>query len=53
MTKLEKSFFMYTTYCNLCHLFSIYTRNVLNICKPLQIMSFNLNSVIFLWLNLT
>ncbi|MFS7994888.1 hypothetical protein Hanom_Chr12g01111371 [Helianthus anomalus] len=44
---------MYVTYCKLCHLSSIITENVLDVCKPLQVMSFNPNSVNFLWLNLT
>ncbi|MFS8014209.1 hypothetical protein Hanom_Chr15g01341881 [Helianthus anomalus] len=37
----------------LCPLSSIITENVLDVCKPLQIMSFSPNSVNFLWLNLT
>ncbi|MFS7896106.1 hypothetical protein Hanom_Chr00s004927g01727041 [Helianthus anomalus] len=46
---------MYVTYCKLCPLSSIITENVpvLDVCKPLQIMSFIPNSVKFLWLNLT
>ncbi|MFS7984420.1 hypothetical protein Hanom_Chr11g00986221 [Helianthus anomalus] len=44
---------MYVTYCKLCFLSSIITENVLNVCKPLQVMSFIHNSVKFLWLNLT
>ncbi|MFS7940950.1 hypothetical protein Hanom_Chr05g00470401 [Helianthus anomalus] len=44
---------MYVTYCKLCPLSSIITENVLDVCKPLQVMSFSPNSVTFLWLNLT
>ncbi|MFS7903775.1 hypothetical protein Hanom_Chr01g00028051 [Helianthus anomalus] len=44
---------MYVTYCKLCLLSSINTETVLDVCKPLQVMSFSLNSVNFLWLNLT
>ncbi|MFS8010664.1 hypothetical protein Hanom_Chr14g01299691 [Helianthus anomalus] len=44
---------MYVTYCKLCHLSSIITGNVLNVWKHLQVMSFSLHSVNFLWLNLT
>ncbi|MFS7921719.1 hypothetical protein Hanom_Chr03g00240421 [Helianthus anomalus] len=43
---------MYITYCKLCFLSSILTENVLNVCKPLQVMSFSSNSTNFLWLNL-
>ncbi|MFS7904912.1 hypothetical protein Hanom_Chr01g00041591 [Helianthus anomalus] len=50
-SKLQKSSFMYVTYCKLCPLSSIITENLLD--KPLQVMSFSPNSVIFLWLNLT
>ncbi|MFS7915935.1 hypothetical protein Hanom_Chr02g00171231 [Helianthus anomalus] len=52
MSKLQKSSFMYVTYCKLCPLYSILTENVLDICKLLQVMSFSSNSVIFLWLKL-
>ncbi|MFS7985465.1 hypothetical protein Hanom_Chr11g00998681 [Helianthus anomalus] len=45
MSKLQNSSFMYVNYCKLCHLFSIITENVLDICKPLQVMSFSTNSV--------
>ncbi|MFS7895162.1 hypothetical protein Hanom_Chr04g00383771 [Helianthus anomalus] len=38
---------MYVTYCKLCPLFSIITENVLDVCKPLQVMSFSPNSIIF------
>ncbi|MFS7988832.1 hypothetical protein Hanom_Chr11g01039491 [Helianthus anomalus] len=38
---------MYVTYCKLCPLSSIITENVLNVCKPLQVMSFSPNLVIF------
>ncbi|MFS8023554.1 hypothetical protein Hanom_Chr16g01452801 [Helianthus anomalus] len=44
---------MYVTYCKLCHLSSIITENVLDVCKLLQVMFFSPNSVNFLWLNLT
>ncbi|MFS8012044.1 hypothetical protein Hanom_Chr14g01316081 [Helianthus anomalus] len=44
---------MYVTYCKRCHLSSIITENILDVCKLLQIMSFSPNSVNFLWLNLT
>ncbi|MFS7956833.1 hypothetical protein Hanom_Chr07g00659211 [Helianthus anomalus] len=44
---------MYATYCKLCLLSSIITEKVLDVCKPLQVMSFSTNSVNFLWLNLT
>ncbi|MFS7963212.1 hypothetical protein Hanom_Chr08g00735411 [Helianthus anomalus] len=44
---------MYVIYCKLCPLSSIITQNVLDVCKPLQVMSFNPNSVNFLWLDLT
>ncbi|MFS7914884.1 hypothetical protein Hanom_Chr02g00158811 [Helianthus anomalus] len=44
---------MYVTYCKPCPLSSIITENVLDVCKPLQVMSFSPNSVNFLWLNLT
>ncbi|MFS7971837.1 hypothetical protein Hanom_Chr09g00837551 [Helianthus anomalus] len=44
---------MYVIYCKLCPLFSITIENVLEFCKPLQVMSFSPNSVNFLWLNLT
>ncbi|MFS8005372.1 hypothetical protein Hanom_Chr13g01236521 [Helianthus anomalus] len=46
-SKLQKSSFMYVTYCKLCHLSSIITENVLDVCKPLQVMSFSPNSVNF------
>ncbi|MFS8035122.1 hypothetical protein Hanom_Chr17g01589351 [Helianthus anomalus] len=45
--KLQKSSFMYVTYCKLCPLSSTITRNVLDVCKPLQVMSFSPNSVNF------
>ncbi|MFS7902110.1 hypothetical protein Hanom_Chr01g00007381 [Helianthus anomalus] len=44
---------MYVIYCKLCPLSSIITENILDVCKPLQVMSFSPNSVNFLWLNLT
>ncbi|MFS8034635.1 hypothetical protein Hanom_Chr17g01583441 [Helianthus anomalus] len=47
MSKLQKSSFMYATYCKLCPLSLISTKTVLDVCKVLQSMSFSLNSVIF------
>ncbi|MFS7964098.1 hypothetical protein Hanom_Chr08g00746181 [Helianthus anomalus] len=47
MSKLQKSTFMYVTYCKLYPLSSIITEYVLDVCKPLQVMSFSLNSVNF------
>ncbi|MFS8011336.1 hypothetical protein Hanom_Chr14g01307881 [Helianthus anomalus] len=47
MSKLQKSSFMYATYCKLCHLSLIFTRSTLNVCKPFHIMSFSPNSVSF------
>ncbi|MFS8029505.1 hypothetical protein Hanom_Chr16g01523081 [Helianthus anomalus] len=44
---------MYITYCKLCPSSSIITKNVLDVCKLLQVMSFSPNSVKFLWLNMT
>ncbi|MFS7980060.1 hypothetical protein Hanom_Chr10g00934941 [Helianthus anomalus] len=41
------SSFMYVTYCKLCPLSSIITENVLDVCKPLQVMSFSHDSVNF------
>ncbi|MFS8033295.1 hypothetical protein Hanom_Chr17g01567821 [Helianthus anomalus] len=35
---------MYVTYYKLCHLSSIITENVLDVYKPLQVMSFSPNS---------
>ncbi|MFS7925381.1 hypothetical protein Hanom_Chr04g00284211 [Helianthus anomalus] len=46
-SKLQKSSFMYVTYCKLCSLSSIITENVLDVCKPLQVMSFSPNSINF------
>ncbi|MFS7938445.1 hypothetical protein Hanom_Chr05g00439781 [Helianthus anomalus] len=45
MSKLQNSFFMYVTYCKLCSLTLIITENILDVCKPLQVMSFSPNSV--------
>ncbi|MFS8033920.1 hypothetical protein Hanom_Chr17g01575181 [Helianthus anomalus] len=42
---------MYVTYCKICPLSLTITENVLDVCKPLQVMSFSPNSVNFLWLN--
>ncbi|MFS7990134.1 hypothetical protein Hanom_Chr11g01055191 [Helianthus anomalus] len=47
ISKLQKSSFTYVTYCKLCPLSSIITENVLNVCKPLKVMSFIPNSVNF------
>ncbi|MFS7938049.1 hypothetical protein Hanom_Chr05g00434901 [Helianthus anomalus] len=44
---------MFVTYCKLCTLSSIITKNVFDVCKPLEVMSFSPNSVNFLWINLT
>ncbi|MFS7928685.1 hypothetical protein Hanom_Chr04g00323661 [Helianthus anomalus] len=38
---------MYVTYCKLCPLSLISTKTVLDVCKPLNIMSFSPNSVSF------
>ncbi|MFS7949001.1 hypothetical protein Hanom_Chr06g00566421 [Helianthus anomalus] len=46
-SKLQKSSFLYVTYCKLCLLSSIITENVLDVCKPLQVMSFSPNSINF------
>ncbi|MFS7922587.1 hypothetical protein Hanom_Chr03g00250841 [Helianthus anomalus] len=43
----KKAYFMYVTYCKLCPLSSIIKENVLDVCKPLQVMSFSPNSVNF------
>ncbi|MFS7920112.1 hypothetical protein Hanom_Chr03g00220521 [Helianthus anomalus] len=43
----KKSSFMYVTYYKLCHLSSIITENVPDVCKLLQFMSFSVNSVNF------
>ncbi|MFS7908756.1 hypothetical protein Hanom_Chr01g00086831 [Helianthus anomalus] len=34
-SKLQKSSFVYVTYCKLCPLSSLITENVLDVCKPL------------------
>ncbi|MFS8030094.1 hypothetical protein Hanom_Chr17g01530061 [Helianthus anomalus] len=52
-SKLQKLSFMYVTYCKLRPLCLVITKNVLDVCKPLQVMSFSPNSVNFLLLNLT
>ncbi|MFS7899845.1 hypothetical protein Hanom_Chr12g01120581 [Helianthus anomalus] len=44
---LQKSSFTYVTYCKLCTLSIIITENILDVCKPLQVMSFSSNSVNF------
>ncbi|MFS7975024.1 hypothetical protein Hanom_Chr10g00875641 [Helianthus anomalus] len=46
-SKLQKLSFMYVTCCKLCPLSSIITENVLDVCKPLQVMSLSPNSVNF------
>ncbi|MFS7997600.1 putative rlpA-like protein, double-psi beta-barrel [Helianthus anomalus] len=46
-SKLQKSSFIYVSYCKLCHLSSIITENVIDVCKPLQVMSFSPNLVNF------
>ncbi|MFS7945568.1 hypothetical protein Hanom_Chr06g00525811 [Helianthus anomalus] len=38
---------MYVTYCKTCHLSSVTTENVLDVCKPLQVMSISPISVNF------
>ncbi|MFS7974156.1 hypothetical protein Hanom_Chr09g00865301 [Helianthus anomalus] len=52
-SKLQKSSFIYVTYCKLCHLSLIITENVLDVCKPLQVMSFSPLTQLILWLNVT
>ncbi|MFS8029838.1 hypothetical protein Hanom_Chr17g01526991 [Helianthus anomalus] len=47
LSKLQNPSFMYVTYCKLCPLSSINTENVLDVYKPLQVMSFSPNSVKF------
>ncbi|MFS8015184.1 hypothetical protein Hanom_Chr15g01353371 [Helianthus anomalus] len=47
MSKLQKPSFMFTPYCKLCPLSLKYTKNVLNVCKSLHVMSFSPNSVSF------
>ncbi|MFS7909615.1 hypothetical protein Hanom_Chr02g00096651 [Helianthus anomalus] len=46
-SKLQKSSFMYVSYCKLCPLSSVIIENVLDVCKPLQVMSFSANSINF------
>ncbi|MFS7979000.1 hypothetical protein Hanom_Chr10g00922191 [Helianthus anomalus] len=46
-SELQKSFFMLILDCKVCPLSSKITKNVLHVCKPLHIMSFNPNSVSF------
>ncbi|MFS8009183.1 hypothetical protein Hanom_Chr14g01281661 [Helianthus anomalus] len=38
---------MYVTYYKLCLLSSIITENVLDVCKPLQVIYFSLTQLIF------
>ncbi|MFS7920036.1 hypothetical protein Hanom_Chr03g00219581 [Helianthus anomalus] len=47
VSKLQKTSFMYVTYCKRCPLSSVITENVLYVYKPLHVMSFNPNSVNF------
>ncbi|MFS7935634.1 hypothetical protein Hanom_Chr05g00405881 [Helianthus anomalus] len=44
---LQKSPFMYATYCELCPLSLISTVNILYVYKPLHVMSFDPNPVKF------
>ncbi|MFS7980116.1 hypothetical protein Hanom_Chr10g00935551 [Helianthus anomalus] len=44
-SKLQNSSFMFVTYYKLCPLSLIFTRNILDVCKPLQVMSFTPNIV--------
>ncbi|MFS8027829.1 hypothetical protein Hanom_Chr16g01503321 [Helianthus anomalus] len=46
-SKLQKSSFMYATYCKLCPFSLISTKTILDVYKPLQIMSFSPDAVIF------
>ncbi|MFS7992716.1 hypothetical protein Hanom_Chr12g01085571 [Helianthus anomalus] len=46
-SKLQKSSFMYVTYCKVCPLSSIITENIFYVYKPLHVMSFSSNSVNF------
>ncbi|MFS7971413.1 hypothetical protein Hanom_Chr09g00832531 [Helianthus anomalus] len=46
-SKLQNSSFMYVTYCKVCLLSLKNTKNVLDVCKPLHVTSFNPNSVSF------
>ncbi|MFS7902757.1 putative armadillo-like helical protein [Helianthus anomalus] len=39
---------MYATYCKLCRLSLIITKIVLDVCKPLHIMSFSPNQLVFM-----
>ncbi|MFS8012951.1 hypothetical protein Hanom_Chr14g01327051 [Helianthus anomalus] len=47
LSKLQKLSFMFTLYCKLCPLSSKYTRNILNVCKSLHVISLCPNSVSF------
>ncbi|MFS7925024.1 hypothetical protein Hanom_Chr03g00279531 [Helianthus anomalus] len=46
-SKLQESSFMLTPYYKLCPLSSKSTKNVLDVCKPLHVMSFYPNSISF------
>ncbi|MFS7976971.1 hypothetical protein Hanom_Chr10g00898641 [Helianthus anomalus] len=46
-SKLQKSSFMLTLDSKVCHLSSKSTKNVLDVCKPLHVLSFSPNSLIF------
>ncbi|MFS8026326.1 hypothetical protein Hanom_Chr16g01485451 [Helianthus anomalus] len=47
MSKLQKSSFMLTPDCKLCLLSSRSTKHVLDVCKPLYVMSFSPNFISF------
>ncbi|MFS7933552.1 hypothetical protein Hanom_Chr04g00381171 [Helianthus anomalus] len=47
MSKLQKSSFILTSDCKLCPLSSKITKNVLDICKLLHVMSFSTNLISF------
>ncbi|MFS7935905.1 hypothetical protein Hanom_Chr05g00409051 [Helianthus anomalus] len=47
MSKLLNSSFMLTSDCKLCHLSSKGTKNILDVCEPLHVMSFSPNPIIF------
>ncbi|MFS7988629.1 hypothetical protein Hanom_Chr11g01037161 [Helianthus anomalus] len=46
-SKLQNSSFMYVIYYKVCPLSLISLENILNVCKPLQVMSFSHNTVSF------
>ncbi|MFS7940329.1 hypothetical protein Hanom_Chr05g00463141 [Helianthus anomalus] len=47
LSKLQSSSFMYVTYYKVCPLSLLFTENILNVCKTIQVMSFILNLVDF------